>query len=88
MTATPSTRRSPAAGAAALIAVLLLFGALTFVAGLAMGDGDGIARQIPRPLRNRRLPALGGRNARSPPTRSSDDHVRRTVRGVRVLCET
>ena len=39
MTATPPTRRSPAAGAAALIAVLLLFGALTFVAGLAVGGG-------------------------------------------------
>ncbi len=31
--------RSPAAGAAALIAVLLLFGAATFVAGLAVGGG-------------------------------------------------
>jgi carboxyl-terminal processing protease len=40
MTASPTTRRSPAASAAALIAVLLLFGALTFVAGMAVG-GDG-----------------------------------------------
>ena len=39
MTANASPRRSPAAGAAALIAVLLLFGALTFVAGLAVGNG-------------------------------------------------
>jgi len=45
MTANPSTRRSPAAGAAALIAVLLLFGALAFVAGLAVGgDGPGTGR--------------------------------------------
>jgi carboxyl-terminal processing protease len=44
MTVTPSTRRSPAAGAAALIAVLLLFGALAFVAGLAVGgNGPGTA---------------------------------------------
>jgi carboxyl-terminal processing protease len=44
MTANASTRRSPAAGAAALIAVLLLFGALAFVAGLAVGgNGPGTA---------------------------------------------
>ena len=49
MTATPSTRRSPIASAAALIAVLLLFGALTFVAGLAVGGGDGIGRADPAP---------------------------------------
>jgi carboxyl-terminal processing protease len=51
MTATPSTRRSPAASAAALIAVLLLFGALTFVAGLAVGGGggDGIGQASPSP---------------------------------------
>lgn len=49
MTATPSTRRSPAASAAALIAVLLLFGALTFVAGLAVGGGDGIGQADPTP---------------------------------------
>jgi carboxyl-terminal processing protease len=49
MTAIPPTRRSPAAGAAALIAVLLLFGALTFVAGLAVGGGDGIGRADPTP---------------------------------------
>ena len=47
MTATPPTRRSPAAGAAALIAVLLLFGALTFVAGLAVGGGGGIGQVDP-----------------------------------------
>src|SRR5687767_3079307 len=49
MTATPPTRRSPAAGAAALIAVLLLFGALTFVAGLAVGGGNGIGQAGPTP---------------------------------------
>ncbi len=38
---TPTVRRSPAASVAALIAVLLLFGALTFVAGLAVGGGGG-----------------------------------------------
>ncbi len=40
MTASSTIRRSPAASAAALIAVLLLFGALAFVAGMAVG-GDG-----------------------------------------------
>lgn len=45
MTPMPTIRRSPTAAAAALIAVLLLFGALTFVAGLAVGGdaGSGIA---------------------------------------------
>lgn len=41
MTPMPTIRRSPTAAAAALIAVLLLFGALTFVAGLAVGGGAG-----------------------------------------------
>src|SRR5688500_2499132 len=40
MTASSTIRRATAASAAALIAVLLLFGALTFVAGMAVG-GDG-----------------------------------------------
>ncbi|MGH2385182.1 MAG: S41 family peptidase [Candidatus Limnocylindria bacterium] len=45
MTAPQPTRRSPAAGAAALIAVLLHIGALPFVAGLAVGgDGSGDRR--------------------------------------------
>ena len=47
MTASPSTRRSPAASAAALIAVLLLFGVLTFVAGLAVGGGGAIGQADP-----------------------------------------
>ncbi|MBA2266149.1 MAG: S41 family peptidase [Chloroflexi bacterium] len=48
MTPNASTRRSPAASAAALIAVLLLFGALTFVAGLAVGsDAPGAAQADP-----------------------------------------
>ncbi len=38
---TSTIRRSPAASVAALIGVLLLFGALTFVAGLAVGGADG-----------------------------------------------
>ncbi len=45
MTASPTTRRSPAASAAALIAVLLLFGALTFVAGMAVGGGGSESAQ-------------------------------------------
>ncbi len=45
---TPTVRRSPAASVAALIAVLLLFGALTFVAGLAVGGrGEGVAQDPP-----------------------------------------
>jgi carboxyl-terminal processing protease len=44
MTPSRSLRRTPAASAAALIAVLLLFGALTFVAGLAVGGADGIGQ--------------------------------------------
>jgi len=48
MTASSSTRRSPAAGAVALIAVILLFGAVAFVAGLAVaGDGPGVGRADP-----------------------------------------
>ncbi|MGI8830307.1 MAG: hypothetical protein ACR2I5_11135, partial [Candidatus Limnocylindria bacterium] len=39
MTVATTSRRSPAA-AAVLIAVLLLFGAATFVAGLAVGNGE------------------------------------------------
>ena len=41
MTATPTALRSPFARAAALIGVLLLFGAITFIAGLAIGGSDG-----------------------------------------------
>ena len=44
MTAAPSTRRPPMTGAVALIAVLLLFGAATFVAGLNVG---GVGRAEP-----------------------------------------
>jgi carboxyl-terminal processing protease len=43
MTASADTRRSPAASAAILIAVLLLFGAAAFVAGMAVA-GDGVAQ--------------------------------------------
>ena len=70
MTATPPTRRSPAASAAALIAVLLLFGALTFVAGLAVGGGDGASvRRIPSPTpRSVGGRAVGRRDARPAPT--------------------
>ncbi len=42
MTVTPS-RRWPAAPAAVLMAVLLLFGAATFVAGLVVGGSGGVA---------------------------------------------
>ena len=41
MTSTPTPRRSPLASAAALIGVLLLFGAITFIAGLAIGGNGG-----------------------------------------------
>ena len=41
MTATPTPRRSPLVSAAALIGVLLLFGAITFIAGLAIGGNGG-----------------------------------------------
>jgi carboxyl-terminal processing protease len=43
MTASPNPRRSPAASAAILVAVLLLFGTATFVAGLAVGGSRGTA---------------------------------------------
>ncbi|HUF06634.1 MAG TPA: S41 family peptidase [Candidatus Binatia bacterium] len=43
MTLTPSSRRSSPAAAAVLIAVLLLFGAATFVAGLVVGGTAGVA---------------------------------------------
>ena len=45
MTINASTPRSRVARAAALTAVLLLFGALTFVAGFAMGNDDTAAGQ-------------------------------------------
>lgn len=44
MTASPAPRRSPAASAAILITVLLLFGAATFVAGLAIGGGGAVGQ--------------------------------------------
>ena len=40
MTASPITRRPPLVSAAVLLGVLLLFGAATFVAGLAVGGGS------------------------------------------------
>ncbi|HEX7197717.1 MAG TPA: S41 family peptidase [Candidatus Limnocylindria bacterium] len=46
MTPSQITRRSSAASAAALIAVLLLFGALTFVAGIAVGGGGSGTAQV------------------------------------------
>ncbi len=46
MIATPSVRRPPIANALLLLAVLLLFGGATFVAGMAVGGGDdGIGAQ-------------------------------------------
>jgi carboxyl-terminal processing protease len=44
MTLRETTGRSTRASAAILIAVLLLFGAATFVAGLVVGGGDGIGQ--------------------------------------------
>ena len=41
MTPTPVSRRPPLASAALLLGVLILFGALTFVAGLAIGSSGG-----------------------------------------------
>ena len=47
MTPSPSTtNRPPLVSAAALIGVLILFGALTFVAGLAMGGSGGPFAQV------------------------------------------
>ena len=47
MTIRETTGRSTAASAAILVAVLLLFGAATFVAGLAVGGGDDGVGQDP-----------------------------------------
>ena len=44
MTLRETTGRSTAASAAILVAVLLLFGAATFVAGLVVGGGEGIGQ--------------------------------------------
>ena len=44
MTQTTPSRRSPAVSAAILVTVLLLFGAATFVAGLAVGGGDAVGQ--------------------------------------------
>jgi carboxyl-terminal processing protease len=49
MTPTPSHRRTPIASAAILVAVLLLFGAATFVAGLAVGGSTAVAEADPSP---------------------------------------
>ena len=49
MTATPRARRTPAASAAILVAVLLLFGAAAFVAGLAVGGSKAVAESDPSP---------------------------------------
>ncbi len=48
MTAT-RTRRSPVASAVALVSVLLLFGALTFVAGLAVGGSSEVGGGVASP---------------------------------------
>ena len=47
MTVTESPRRSPVASAAIFAAVLLLFGALTFVAGIAVGGSDDVIGAAP-----------------------------------------
>ena len=47
MTVNRASRRSPAVGAAILVAVLLLFGAATFVAGVVVGGGDAIGAAPP-----------------------------------------
>ncbi|HEX2766477.1 MAG TPA: S41 family peptidase [Candidatus Limnocylindria bacterium] len=47
MTATTPAPRSRAAGAAILVAVLLLFGAATFVAGLVVGGSDAVGQADP-----------------------------------------
>ena len=44
MTLRDSVRRSSPASAAILIAIVLLFGAATFVAGLVVGGGDGVGQ--------------------------------------------
>ncbi|HET9416676.1 MAG TPA: S41 family peptidase [Candidatus Limnocylindria bacterium] len=44
MTLRDTTGRSTTASAAILVAVLLLFGAATFVAGLVVGGGDGVGQ--------------------------------------------
>jgi carboxyl-terminal processing protease len=49
MTASPRARRTPAASAAILVAVLLLFGAAAFVAGLAVGGSKAVAESDPSP---------------------------------------
>jgi carboxyl-terminal processing protease len=47
MTVTEAPRRSSAASAAILVAVLILFGALTFVAGLAIGGSNDVVAADP-----------------------------------------
>ncbi|MGQ0609161.1 MAG: S41 family peptidase [Chloroflexota bacterium] len=88
MTANASTRRSRAASAAALAAVLLLFGALTFVAGLAVGDDGSAAGQLDPSA----SPSL---STPSPPAASPDPTPRletvtcaEPTEAFAVLCET
>ncbi|HEX5040254.1 MAG TPA: S41 family peptidase [Candidatus Limnocylindria bacterium] len=60
MTPNPTPRRTPAASAAILVAVLLLFGAATFVAGLAVGGSRAVAEADPSADPSVALPSEAG----------------------------
>ena len=87
MTTSESARRSPVASAAILVAVLLLFGAVTFVAGLAIGGGDGgIGQADASAIRLRGVPPTRRHPARRRSSRRSPAPSRSEA--FAALCET
>lgn len=89
MTANAPTRRSPAASAVALIAVLLLFGALTFVAGLAAGnDGSGVADADPSASPSVAVPSEAETPPPPPTPRLETVSCAEPTEAFAVLCET
>ena len=86
MHATPSPRRSPVASAAILVAVLLLFGTATFVAGLVIGGSDGTAQADPSAA-----PSGAGKSAAATPGATPILHTvtcAEPTEAFAVLCET
>src|SRR5688572_17693083 len=87
MTTTSAPRRSTAAGAAILVAVVLLFATVAFVAGLAVGGGDGIGLSQP-------TPAAPGAASQSPTPTPGPTPILETIscaepsEAFAVLCET
>ena len=85
MTTREPARRSPMASAAALLAVLLLFGALTFVAGLAVG-GNGTGIGAGDPSASGAVPSADGSPSATPILETVS--CAESSEAFAVLCET